>query len=121
MGGRSFAGMQITHPPVRSIHLSNAASMASFSSIDIGEVQSVSGICFGELIEKTYMPLHRHYTGHAILGGSKWLAVAKSVDVLTGWEMLHLLEASEAERDLMLLGWTNEVMAAAGLAMWSHL
>lgn len=93
MGGRSFADMQITHPPVRSMHLSRAEARArSERVIDIGEVQNSAGIRFGELIEKTYMPLHEHYTGHAILGGSKWLAVAESVDVLTGWEMLHLLE-----------------------------
>ncbi|KAK5120104.1 hypothetical protein LTR85_006585 [Meristemomyces frigidus] len=107
----SLASMQLTHPPVRSMHLCLHAHIRT--SQDVREVRNMTGIVYGDLIEMTEQPLVAPQGSVYMRRGKRWLTVPKPVDVLTGWEMVRLLELGHSERQETLMGWLKEVEVMA--------
>lgn len=94
--GGNFQRMLLTYPPVQSLTISVLRKEAQeYSAVD-----EQAGMKFGELVMHSAGHLAKHDGGTTwvvVEGGESWQVLKRSVDEVTGWEMLWMLDSQNEE------------------------
>lgn len=105
----TYDSMMVTHPPVGVFTpSSNHPDEPDFELRDANGVRARSISEMFERLQQGQLGEHYGLRNFVNIGGDKWIIPAKTVDEITGWEMLDVFSMSDTERQAVLVEWYKD-------------